>query len=76
MVKKIISLTISEDLVNQVDKGSKAMGMSRSEFVELLLQKGFHFAEDATDTVDEISRLQTELEKKLVNRSTDGGKEK
>jgi len=46
--KKIISVTLDEDLVQWVDEVSKNLGMSRSEFLNMTLSGG----RDARDMVD------------------------
>ena len=46
--KKIISVTLDEDVVQWVDEVSKNLGMSRSEFMNMTLSGG----RDAHDMVD------------------------
>jgi hypothetical protein len=65
MVKKVISFALSEKTVDQIGKDSKALGMSRSEYVDLMLSKGFHFSGDMKSTVDEISVLQKSIKKRI-----------
>lgn len=65
MRKKIVSLTLSPGLVDDIDQTSKAMGMSRSEYVEMMLKKGFHFTDDVQDAVEEIAHLQERIKKNL-----------
>lgn len=68
MPKKIVSFALSEKSIEKIDKTSKALGMSRSELVEFLVKKGFHFPEDVKATVNEISRLQEEAKEKIKKR--------
>lgn len=65
MPKKIVSVTLSEKSIKQLDKTSKALGMSRSELVEFLVEKGFDFPEDVKAAISEISELQTETKEKF-----------
>ena len=68
MPKKIVSLALSNESVKKIDKASKALGMSRSEFIEFLINKGFQFPEEVMSSISEISRLQEEAKKKIVKR--------
>jgi len=68
MPKKIISFALSEKSIEQIDKTSKALGMSRSELIEFLVKKGFHFSEDVQATVDKISKLQEETKERIRKR--------
>ena len=68
MPKKIISLALSEECVKRIDKISKALGVSRSELIELMVKKGFHFSEDIESTLRKISELQDGLIQKIVGR--------
>jgi hypothetical protein len=65
MPKKIISFTMSENTISKVDKTSKALGMSRSEYVEKMLEKGFHFTDDIQSTVLKITKLQEQAKEKM-----------
>jgi hypothetical protein len=40
---------------------SKALGMSRSEYIDLMIRKGFHFL----DEIQEISKLQEKIKGKI-----------
>jgi len=66
--KKIISFTLSEESIEKLDKTSKALGMNRSELIELMLKKGFTFSDEVEDTLRNISRLQKETKEKIQNR--------
>ena len=65
MPKKIVSFSLSRESIEKVDKASKALGMSRSELIELMIEKGFHFSKDVMDSLDEISRLQEKTKTKI-----------
>jgi metal-responsive CopG/Arc/MetJ family transcriptional regulator len=65
MPKKIDSFAMSEEVVNEIDQTSKALGMSRSEYVETMLKKGFHFTSDEKEAVQEITTLQGQIMKKI-----------
>ena len=68
MVRKIVSFALSEESIEQIDKTSKAMGMSRSELIDFLATKGFHFPDEVKGTLDEISKLQEETKEKIRGR--------
>jgi hypothetical protein len=61
MPKKIVSLALSEEAVSKMDSTSRALGMSRSEYIDLMIKKGFHFS----DEVQEISKLQEKIKKEI-----------
>jgi metal-responsive CopG/Arc/MetJ family transcriptional regulator len=65
MPKKIISLALSQEAINKVDSTSKALGMSRSEYIEMMIKKGFHFS----DEVMQISKLQEKIKEKIEGGS-------
>lgn len=44
-----------------MENTSKALGMSRSEYIDLMIKKGFHFSDD----VQEIVKLQDKIKKKI-----------
>lgn len=66
--KKIISFTLSEGSIEKIDKTSKALGMNRSELIELMLEKGFTFSDEVESTLSNISKLQKETKEKIQNR--------
>jgi len=68
MPKKIVSFTLSEKTVEKIDKTSKAVGMSRSELLELMISKGFHFPKDTAATLDKISKLQTKMKEEIKKK--------
>jgi len=68
MPKKIVSFALSEKSIEQIDKTSKALGMSRSELIELLVKKGFHFSDEIEANVNEISKLQEKTKEKMQRR--------
>jgi predicted DNA-binding protein len=61
MPKKIISFALSEEAIKKMDNTSKALGMSRSEYIDMMIKKGFHFS----DEVEEISKLQEKIKEKI-----------
>ena len=68
MPKKIVSFTLSEKSIEKIDKTSKALGVSRSELIEFMIGKGFHFSSDVQATIDKISELQENTKEKIGNR--------
>ena len=68
MPKKIVSFTLSENSIKKLDQISNALGMSRSELLEFLVDKGFHLPHDVVDTLDEISKLQEKAKAKIKSR--------
>jgi len=70
MPKRIISITLSKDTVEDIDKKSKALGMTRSEFVELMLNEGFHFSKEQESTITKISEMQNEMKGQLKKRGS------
>jgi len=61
MPKKIVSFALSEEAISKMDSASKALGMSRSRYMDMMIKKGFHFS----DEVQEISKLQEKIKKKI-----------
>jgi hypothetical protein len=57
MPKKVVSLALSEEAIQKMNNDSKALGMSRSEYIDLMVKKGFHFS----DKIEKISKLQEEI---------------
>lgn len=68
MPKKIVSLSLSEKSIEKIDKTSKALGMSRSELMEFLIEKGFQFPRGVERNIEEISRMQEETKNEIQNR--------
>jgi len=68
MPKKIVSFALSEESVEKIDRTSKALGMSRSELIEFLVNKGFQFPEEVMARLNEISKFQEEARKKIVKK--------
>lgn len=68
MPKKIVSFALSEESIEKIDKTSKALGMSRSELIEFLVNKGFQFPEEVMASLNEISKLQEETRKRIVKK--------
>jgi predicted DNA-binding protein len=67
MPKKITSFALSDEAIEKMDNASKALGMSKSEYVDMMLKKGFHFSEE----IQEISRLQSKVKEKLKGDSNE-----
>ncbi len=65
MVKKVISVSISEESIDRVDSRSKALGLSRSEFLDQMIKNGWNFSEELETVVDTIIGLQNKLADKL-----------
>jgi predicted DNA-binding protein len=68
MPKKIVSFALSEESVEKIDRTSKALGMSRSELIEFLVNKGFQFPEEVMTRLNKISKFQEEARKKIVKK--------
>ena len=68
MPKKIISFALSEESVDKIAKTSKALGMSRSELIEFLVNKGFQFPEEVVANLNEISKLQEETRARIKKK--------
>jgi hypothetical protein len=66
--KRIISFTLSEGSIEKLDKTSKALGMNRSELIELMLEKGFTFSEEVESTLNNISKLQKQAKEQIQKR--------
>jgi predicted DNA-binding protein len=67
MPKKIASFALSDEAIEKMDNASKALGMSKSEYVDMMLKKGFHFTEE----IQEISKLQKKVKEKLGESISD-----
>jgi hypothetical protein len=67
MPKKITSFALSDEAIEKIGNDSKALGMSRSEYVDMMLKKGFHFSEE----IDEIAKLQKRLKEKMGEPNSD-----
>jgi hypothetical protein len=65
MPKKIVSFALSEEAIRKMDNASKALGMSRSKYVDMMVKKGFHFS----DEIKEISKLQEKVKEKIMKES-------
>ena len=68
MPKRIVSFALSEKSVEEIDKTSKALGMSRSELIEFLAQKGFHFSNDVKGKLNEIAKLQEQTKEGIKKK--------
>lgn len=47
---------------------SRALGVSRSELIEFMIEKKFHFSKDVQTAINKISELQKETKEKIENR--------
>jgi hypothetical protein len=65
MPKKIVSFALSEEAIKKMNDAANALGMSRSEYVDMMVKKGFHFS----DEVKEISRLQEKIKNRIRGES-------
>jgi predicted DNA-binding transcriptional regulator AlpA len=63
--KKVVSLALTERSIEKLDKTSKALGISRSELIELMIRKGWKFPKEVQDAVDEISSLQEKVQSSI-----------
>jgi len=61
MVKRIVSIALSNEVVESLDQTTKALGMSRSEYIEMMIKKGFHFSDEVQSSVSKISKLQKQV---------------
>lgn len=66
MAKRIVSIALSNEVADSLDQTSKALGMSRSEYVETMIKKGFHFTDDVQKNVTKITKLQEQIKDNLV----------
>jgi hypothetical protein len=65
MPKRIVSFSLSEKSIEEIDKTSKALGMSRSELMDFLAEKGFRFSEDVKAKLGKISEMQDQTKTKI-----------
>jgi predicted DNA-binding protein len=65
MPKTIVSFSLSDEVIEALDKTSKALGISRSQFIELIIEKALSSSEAIDLTVDKIAKLQEALRKHL-----------
>jgi VIT1/CCC1 family predicted Fe2+/Mn2+ transporter len=70
-LKKVISFTLSEENISKIDKTSKALGMNRSELIELIMEKGFTFSEEVETKLGDITKLQEETKGRIQSRRTE-----
>ena len=62
MPKQIISFSLSKEAISILDKTSKALGKSRSEFIEWVVTEGFKFTPAIEEKIEAISKLQAKIE--------------
>ena len=58
MGKRVLSVNLTEESCVKVDTTSKALGMSRSELIEHMIKKGWHFSDEIIEMVDKIRAMQ------------------
>jgi len=68
MPKKVVSLALSEKNIEKITKTSKALGMSRSELMDFLIEKGFQFPEKVKENIEKISEMQAETKNDIQKR--------
>ncbi len=61
MTKQIISLSLSKEAIDVLDKISAALGKSRSEFVEWVVTEGFKLNPEIQKRVEAITELQEKI---------------
>lgn len=66
--KKIVSFSLSDESIKEIDRASKALGMSRSELIDFLAREGFQFTEEVKNVLDEIADLQKDAKKKMKSK--------
>jgi metal-responsive CopG/Arc/MetJ family transcriptional regulator len=65
-LKKIVSFSLSEESVEQIDKASRALGMSRSELIDFLAKDGFKFSDEVKAVLNEIGKLQKDAKERMA----------
>lgn len=63
--KKIVSFSLSEKSIKEIDRASKALGMSRSELIDFLTREGFQFSDKVKAVLDEIAKLQKNAKERM-----------
>ena len=58
----MVSFALSHESIESLDKASKALGVSRSELIEIMIKKGWHFPKEVEDAVNQISKLQKQIQ--------------
>ena len=70
MSKKIISFALTKKAIERLNKTSKALGVSRSELLEFMIEKGWHFPGGVQEAVDQISKLQKQARAKMKKETS------
>ena len=65
MPKKVVSVALSKEAITRLESTSRALGMSRSELLEYMIQKGWNFSEELESIVDTIVDLQQKVKLKF-----------
>jgi metal-responsive CopG/Arc/MetJ family transcriptional regulator len=68
MAKKIVSFSLSEESIGQIDRVSRSLGMSRSELIDFLAKDGFKFSDEVKAVLDEIAKLQENAKQRMETR--------
>ena len=66
--KERITITLRRELLDELDRFATALGMSRSELIEFLLNESFRLGEEIQKTVNKITKLQKEAKGKLIKQ--------
>ena len=72
MTKQIISFSMSEEAIGILDKTAKALGKSRSKFMEWVILEGFKWSPEIQEKINQINKLQ----EKIDNSHSEGKGEK
>lgn len=65
MPKKAVSVALSQESISRLESTSRALGMSRSELLEYMIQKGWNFSEELDSIVNTIVDLQKKVKMKF-----------
>jgi hypothetical protein len=60
--KQIVSFSLSEDAISILDKTAKALGRSRSDFLEWIITEGFKWTPAIQEKIEAINKLQKKIE--------------
>ncbi len=71
MKKKIVSFTLSKESIKRINKASKSLGISRSEYLDFLIIEIIPISKEVEATLDKIEALQKEAREMIKARSKD-----
>lgn len=74
MGKKVVSLALTEKSIEKLNETSKALGISRSELIELMIKKGWKFPKEVEDAVRRISDLQKQAQSSIGKETSENEK--